>query len=227
MQPYKILVKYPSRGRKERFFKSLDSCIDTISDKQNYHISCTLDEDDFVMNNSEVIDKIACYENVSIAWGKSESKVNAVNRNMPDYDYDIVVVHSDDILFTYFGWDEVVRQAFGDNLDQLIHIPDNDAKDILAIMYIAGKPFYERMGYIYSPKFKSLFCDNHIQDIAKLLGKYKYVDCKGMIFHANAAYGHMEKDSMFIEQQEIGWSEDQRTYNMERARNYDIHLLKK
>lgn len=221
-EPLKILIKFPSRGRPDRFFIALDSCVNNIQDRANYHVSCTLDEDDSAMNNSDVIARIHEYENVSIEWGLSKSKIDAVNRSMPDYPWDVVIVHSDDILFTFYGFDTIVRDAFDDGLDWLVHIPDNDAKSALAVVYIAGKRFYERFGYIYNPVYKSLFCDNEIMEISKAIGRYKYVDIPGIIFHANAAYGHMERDEMFNRQQEIGWTEDQKTYYERKARNFDL-----
>lgn len=219
ISPYRILFKYPSRGRPERFFRSLDTIYNNLYDLENFHVSCTLDEDDLSMNNESVISKINGYKNISISWGLSESKVHAINRDLPDYG-DIIVVMSDDMWFTFYGFDQIIRESFSDSLDWLVHLPDNDAKDVLAVMYIAGRPFYERRGYIYYPGYKSLHCDNEIQAIARKLGRYKYVNCPGIIFHGNPAYGHMPKDEMFEEQQHVGWSEDHALYNEREANNF-------
>jgi hypothetical protein len=219
-RPLKILFKFPSRGRPQRFFDSLDSIYTHMFDRENFWVSVTLDDDDTMMSRPRVIERIHSYDNISIAWGKSESKVHAINRDMPDYDWDILCVHSDDMKFTFHGFDQVIRQAFEDSLDWLIHIPDNDAKDALATYYIAGRPFYERRGHIYNPAYKSLFCDNEVQAIARIEKRYKFVNFPGMIWHGNAAYGHMEKDEMFIRQQEIGWTIDQQTYIEREAKNF-------
>lgn len=196
-----------------------------MQDLDNFHINCTIDFDDYQMTDAEVIDRIRSNDehnpgSLSIGWGYSESKVHAINRQMPFVDWDILCVMSDDMEITFYGFDQIIRQAFADSLDWLIHIPDNDAKGVLATMYIAGKDFYNRFGYIYNPAYKSLFCDNEIQEVAQKLGRYKYVDCPCLIFHANPAYGHQPKDEMFIKQQEIGWTEDQETYNQRKANNF-------
>lgn len=217
--PLKILIKYPSRGRPERFFKSLDSIYNNVHDLDNFHVSCTLDEDDMAMNCKDVVDRINTYRNISISWGLSESKIHAINRDLPEYG-DIIVVHSDDMLFTFYGFDQIIREAFSDSLDWLVHIPDNDAKDALATMYIAGRSFFDRFGYIYYPGYKSLHCDNEIMEQSQKLGRYKFVNCPGIIWHGNAAYGHMPKDEMFIKQQVIGWTEDQELYNQRKANNF-------
>lgn len=215
----KILFKFPSRGRPDRFFKSLDTIYNNLQDYENFHVSCTLDEDDFSMNCVEVVDRIKEYRNISIRWGFSDSKVHAINRDLPGYG-DIIVVMSDDMEFTFYGFDQIIREAFSDSLDWLVHIPDNDAKEHLATMYIAGREYYNRRGSVYQPCYKSLHCDNEEMEVSQKLGKYKFVNCLGVIWHGNPAYGHQPKDEMFIKQQEIGWTEDQETYNQRKANNF-------
>jgi hypothetical protein len=91
-------------------------------------------------------------------------------------------------------------------------------------MYIAGKDYYNRFGFVYDPMFKSLFCDNLVMDVAKHLGKYHYIDIPGVIVHLNPAYGHSEKDAMFLEQQEIGYSVDYETYKDIQKEGIDAYL---
>jgi hypothetical protein len=124
--------------------------------------------------------------------------------------------------FTFYGFDQIIRMQFEDNdFDKLIHLPDSDAKEALATMYIAGKTFYNRFGYIYHPSYKSVWCDNEIMEVAKILGKYKFIDCPGVIFHANPAYGHSERDEMFDRQQAM-WEEDFKNYNYRKAKNFGL-----
>lgn len=224
--PAFILFKYPSRGRPERFFSSLDSLVNNIGDVDYYHIACTLDDDDLSMNNPEVIERIGGYKNVSIQWGTSISKINAINRSMPNIPFDILVCHSDDMIFNFFGFDQHIRVDMNThfpNYDGLLHYPDQDAKDYLATMYIAGVNFYKLFNYIYNPSFKSLWCDNLVMEIAQKLGKYKY--CGYQInLHLNPCYGHLPRDAMFDEQQGH-WGHDEALYNEIKTRGYDLHLL--
>jgi hypothetical protein len=222
-QPLKILFKYPSRGRPQRFFDALDSIYRNISDTDYYHIACTLDEDDETMNNPAVIEHINAYGTASIQWGKSKSKIDAINRSMPGYDWDIIICMSDDMQFNVFGFDTMIRvdmlTHFSD-LDGLLHYPDQDAKQWLATMYIAGRKFYDRFGYIYHPSYKSLWCDNEVMDVARMLGKYKYTGYQINV-HLNPAYGHLPKDDMFNEQQGY-WTEDEMNYNARKGLNFGI-----
>lgn len=223
--PFK-LFKFPSRGRPERFFKSLDSIVHNISDEDYYHVSATLDLDDPLMCNDEVKERIGKYKNVSIEWGYSKSKIDAINRSMPNIEWDILICMSDDMMFNLYGFDVclgVDMLNWFPNLDGLLHYPDQDAKEWLATMAIMGKNFYSMFGYIYNPAFKSLWCDNLLQDIAQRLGKYKYCGYQINV-HLNPAYGHLEKDDMFLRQQS-DWGHDENVYNEIKNRGYDLHLI--
>jgi len=225
--PFNILYKYPSRNRPKRFFEGLDTITNLTADKDYYHVACTLDLDDYSMNNSDVIEKIESYPNVSIQWGSSKSKIDAVNRSMPDYPFDILVNFSDDMRFNLYGFDQCIRvdmNAHFPKFDGLLHYPDQDAKEWLATMYIAGREFYKTFGFIYDPEFKSLWCDNLVQAVAQQMGKYKY--CGYQInTHLNPAYGHLEKDTLFLEQQGH-WGHDQAIFDRIKNEGFDNYIIK-
>jgi len=225
--PFRILYKYPSRNRPDRFFQGLDTITNLSADKEWYHVACTLDLDDSTMNNESVIKRIESYPNTSIQWGISKSKIHAVNRDMPDYPFDILINFSDDMRFNLYGYDQCVRvdmNAHFPNFEGLLHYPDQDAKEYLATMYIAGRKFYDTFGFIYDPEFKSLWCDNLVQSIAQHMGRYKY--CGYQInTHLNPAYGHLEKDEMFLEQQGH-WGHDELVYRRIINEGLDNYILK-
>jgi hypothetical protein len=232
MKPLKILFKYPSRGRKSRFFDGLDSIVNNMQDLDNFHIACTLDDDDEVMHSLDVMQAIAEYPNTSVSWGKSYSKIHAINRDMPNTKWDILVVMSDDMRIKFYGFDTMLRLFVGDWQDPkngiLIHVPDQDAKSALATMYIATRPYYERFGYVYHPSYKSLWCDNEAQDVAKMIGCYRFADWQGVIEHLNPAYGtskHLPRDEMFDAQQAF-WAVDEENYKQRKAKNFDIETIK-
>ena len=223
-KPPFILFKFPSRGRPERFFNSLDSIYNNIDDHTNYHVSCTLDSDDVTMNNEDVISRIRTRKNISIEWGKSKSKVDAVNRNVPRVPFDIIINHSDDMLFTVYGFDTMIRVdmlAHFPNFDGLLHYPDQDAKEHLATMYIAGRKWWEfRDKKIYHPSYKSLWCDNEEMAVAQLCDKYKYCGYQINI-HLNPAYAHnnMPRDEMF-DRQQGDWQEDELNFHKRKQNNF-------
>lgn len=219
-----ILFKLPSRGRPERFFRAIDSIVNNLATPYAYHISCTLDTDDEKMNGQDVVLKIQDYKNISIQWGVSKSKIDAVNRDMPDIDWGILVVCSDDIFFNIYGFDEMIRsemlQHFP-NGDGYLHFCEKDSQSFLNVMTVCDKRYYNRFGYVYHPEYNSLFCDNEQTEVAKQLGRYIYVPYQ-IMEHLNPAYGYMERDEMFDRQQQEGWTIDQETYNRRKAKNFDL-----
>jgi len=220
----KILFKFPTKGRPERFFEALNSIYENIINKIDFFVLVTCADYDLSMNNNEVINKINSYENIEVRFGENINKVQAVNRELDKEgvwkDFDILICMSDDMRFIFYGFDDIIRTEFSDkDFDKLLHIPDQDAKEHLATMYIAGKTYFNRFGYIYHPSYKSLWCDNEVQDIAKKLNKYKYSPYPGIIKHLNPAYGHLPRDPLFDLDQSY-WQEDEKNYNYRKSNNF-------
>lgn len=212
------------------FFLSLDSLNDNIQDRDNYHISLTLDLDDEILHTDEVIEKIKTYPNVSVEWGLSNSKVHAINRNIPDYDFDVIVCWSQDMVMTLFGADNSIRHYMYEIInkhgdDFLFHIPERDSMEHLNVLYIATRPYFDRFKYIYHSSYLSLWCDNETYSVAKLLNKYHYVGVLGLYEHRNPAYSQygVERDELFNHQQGL-WHLDEANFNERKARNFDLNL---
>lgn len=233
--PFKILVKYATRGRRDRFFGGMDT-IYSLADLPESVFTCvTADNNDPEMNNQETVDRIYKYPNTKIIFGESNSKVEAINRdmsNLPDEmkDWDILVNFSDDQRFIQPKWDTYIRVDFNSvfpSLDGFMSYLDPDTKGALTTYSVIGRPYYKRFGFIYDPQFKSLFCDNLADDCAKALGKYHF-SAMQLIHHYNPAYGYaaFPKDEMFEHQQRIGWSEDQEMYNKIKSQDIEKYLSK-
>ena len=205
----------------------MDSIFMNLRDMEHFHISCSLDTDDHAMNNSEVIGRIGAYQNTSISWGLSESKIHAINRDFPDYAFDILICMSDDMRFTAWGFDDMVRQDMAltfPNYDGLLHYPDQDAKDILAVLYVAGRKWWERRDKkIYHPSYKSLWCDNEEMAVAQILNKY-HLCAYGIVDHQCPGWGRAEKDAMYL-RQEKDWEADELNFNSRKSINFELMLL--
>lgn len=230
-EPLKILFKFPCRGRETMFFESLNSLNNNIRDRENYHISISIDLDDLILNRPEVIEVVSSYPNTSIGFGYSKSKVDAINRSMPDYDYDVLICWSHDMHALMYGFDDIMRADFYNIINNhgeefLVHYPDMDAKHYLNVLYIASRKYYERFNYIYHPSYLSLFCDNESMAVSKLLGKYHYIGTTGLYVHKNPAYTHhgVERDELFNIQQSL-WNVDEANFNERKVRNFDLHLV--
>lgn len=227
-KPIKILFKYPSRGRPKKFFRGLDSIYNNLADRVNFHVSCTLDYDDAKMfDDIDVGYGLLPYDNLSVNWGYSKSKIHAINRDMPDLsDYSIIICMSDDMLFTMYGFDEDIRinmQNVFPGFDGLLNYKDKDTNGTLATLYVAGINWYKRRGHIYHPSYISLWADNEEQDCAVLASKYQFIDTL-IYWHANPAYyPDQGRDQQFNTQQsEEVWTHDEANYNKRKLLNFKI-----
>ena len=219
----KILFKYATRSRPDLFDRGMRSIIDNCN-SNNYVILVSVDGDDTSMRKEFFNTKE--YPNTIVKVGTSENKIDAINRDMDMVsDWDILVNMSDDMVFTLKGFDNEIRESFEDlhdysiNLAQCLHFPDGNRSDLIT-MAIMGREYYNRFGYIYHPDYKSLWCDNEMTDVAKMLGCYKYVD-KHIVRHLHPAYGKGKYDKQYRTTESFN-GVDKHTYYNRKAKNFDL-----
>lgn len=221
----RLFIKYTSRSRPNNFFRGLDSIVNNLSDKDNYTILCSFDEDDLSMNDTHVLNRLSDYKNVVYYFGLSKTKVDAINRDLnfaPDFD--ILINMSDDMVFTKKGFDDIIRKAMSDNFpdtDGWLHFYDGN-QNRLSTMSIFGKKYFDRFGFIYHPDFISVYCDNREQDVAKILGKYKYMgDEEKILLHIHPLHGHgIELMDDQYKHTESFYPQDRATYNRHIQNNF-------
>lgn len=218
----RILIKYTSRSRPEKFMEGLKSIYDLISDNPNYLILCTLDEDDNSMNTLSMREDLSRFKNLSYIYGESKSKIDAINRDVDKVnDWDILVCMSDDMRFTAFGFDQLIREGFQHNCpdtDGFLHYPDSTAKHMLSTMSIIGRKYYERDGYIYNPTYLSLHADNEAMEVSQMRGKYWYMGIQ-IFDHLHPAYNLAEWDDQYRQQQAL-WGPDEANYKYRKSFNF-------
>jgi len=200
----RILYKFASRSRPEKFIKCLDNIMTNHLHK-DFLILATLDEDDITMNDPEMRQKMDGYDKLKYIFGKSENKVHAVNKDMEHTgEWDILVVMSDDMLFIQKGFDKIIIDAFRHphpeivfDLDQLIHFPDQHQGRNCMTMYIAGRIYYEREGFIYDPRCKSLWVDIISQETGQIRGKYKFIN-ERIFNHIHPSFMDCKYDEQYL-----------------------------
>lgn len=219
-----ILVKYASRSRPGRFLEGLHSIIDLAANKDNLTVCCVLDKDDHSMQDPAIFD---CegnkFKRVWADYGSSRSKIHAINRPIETEEpWDILVNFSDDMRFTVYGWDELIREGFRCNgSDKFLHYPDSTAKNALATMSIMDRIYYDRDGYIYHPSYQSLWCDNEAMEVAKRRGCYVYMGVQ-IFEHYHPAYGMVPWDEQYERQQKF-WGEDELNYRYRLSNNFFLN----
>lgn len=183
---YKILFKFATRSRADKFFEGLDNILEKVADKNNFCILVSADADDLAMNNKETIEKLKSYlvrfpENIIIKFGLSKNKVDAINRDVNEikdrFNFDILINTSDDMRFVVDGFDNTIRENFNNifpDTNGNIFFNDGYVRDAISTMSIIGRAYYDKFNYIYHPSYKSLWCDNEYTEVAKKENKIQY-----------------------------------------------------
>jgi len=180
----KILVKFPTRSRPDKFLSTLKGYIDNTYDESNIDYLITLDSDDPSMNDDVLKSINALSKNITINHGTSTSKIHAVNRGLELYKkhWDIIVLASDDMVCMRKHWDDIIirnMKSFYSDTDGTLWFWDGDIntkKNGLCTMNIMGRKYYDRFGYLYHPSYISLWCDNEYTDVAMQLNKMVFID---------------------------------------------------
>lgn len=228
----KILFKITSRSRRTNFLRAVDSIINNVSDKGNYHLLISLDDDDTTMKPLPVINCPHTFKVYKKNEGETITKISAINRDVNDFtklcDWDVIINVSDDQIFTQKGFDDIIRDQFyyhdGEfydlDLDQFVHFPDGFTEDRLATMSIMGRAYYNRFKYIYHPDYISLYCDNEAMEVARALGCYKYVH-NDIFTHLHPANGNAPNDAQYRHTESFH-PIDKETYLRRKQNNFDL-----
>jgi hypothetical protein len=212
----KILFKYPTRERPKKFIATLQLYLSMLSNKYEYEWIFSCDNDDKSMRDPAILKIIAGLPHSKICFGDNKTKVQAINADMKDVQFDIVVLVSDDMLPNIKNFDEIIVENMLKNypdLDGVLHFNDGIQGSGLNTLCILGKKYYDRFGYIYHPSYKSLWCDNEFMDVSRGLNRATYID-QIIIKHVWASY--TGEDTLFRKNNSFF---DADKSNFERRRN--------
>ena len=217
----KILFKYTSRSRRSNFLRGYDSILNKIANIEDYHVLISVDKDDQSMYPLPVLDG-----NHTFVVGNSKNKIDAINRDLNefDYDWDILINMSDDMIFTKKGFDDIIRAEFYNDFNQYLHFNDGNQKCNVCTMHIVGRNYYDRFKYIYHPDYISLWCDVENDIVAKQLGCYKYMGDNIKLFrHLHPAWGLAPQDALSIKTEDRAlWVADEITFNKRKIKNFGL-----
>lgn len=224
----KILFKYPSRSRPQKFFQGLDN-IAALCKSYQYDVLATLDEDDPSMNNGYVKEHLKQYPEVRTIYGLSKNKIHACNRDMENAPYfDILILMSDDMVFLKDGFDKIIvdnmKKYFPDT-DGMLHMPDSHGKWELSVLSIMGRKYYQRFNYIYHPSYESLWADNEYTEVARILNSWRFVPIR-IYDHFHHIWGLSEPDALNVRNDRTElYVKDNQTYINRKAINFGINIF--
>jgi hypothetical protein len=160
----RILLKCPTRGRREKFLSTIQKWVEFAESPDQLGILVSADVDDPSMQGFTDAD----LPNVpwkKVCFGNSQTKIQACNADMEkvDWEWEIVVLVSDDMIPQVKGYDSRIRTAMT-TLNHIVWIYDGFQNGRLNTLNIFGRSLYQTWGYFYHPAYKSLWCDNEITD---------------------------------------------------------------
>lgn len=220
-----ILFAFPSRSRPERLERQMRELTRHLAQPDKCHVNFVIDDDDPKREQYlKVIEQVSLSH--SVTGGKSENKIHAVNRAVSEcsYQWDAVVVMSDDMRIVMYRFDDSIRKHLSENNDQLLHYNDGYANATLVTFAIMGRKYYDRFGFIYNPAYVSLWCDNEQMDIADWLGRRKYMP-EQIVLHEHPANKHRHLDDAQYRKTESFYRSDEKTYRLRKADNFGLPLL--
>ena len=197
----RLLIKFPTRNRKSKFFTVLEQYQTLCEDIENTFFLITLDNDDEEMNSPEVVNIFSTFKNIKYVYGDSTSKIHAINRDLEtENEWDIVLLASDDMTPKVKGYDNIIRNKMEEHYpdtDGILWFNDGHQGITLNTLCILGKKYYERFNYIYYPEYKSMWSDNEFMLVGNILEKQTYFD-EVIIEHEHPDWGFGGKDSIHI-----------------------------
>ena len=173
----KILFKYPTRDRPEKFKMCLKRYYDFMKGT-NFEFLISIDDDDKKMNNFEIKNFINKFKNCSYKISKNKTKIQAINQGIENTGWDILVLVSDDMIPEVIGYDDIIRQKmknFYPDTDGVLWFYDGWRKD-LNTLCILGNKYYNRFNYIYYPEYKSFWCDVEFTEVANYIKKQTFFE---------------------------------------------------
>lgn len=220
----KILVNYPTRGRFTKFMNNLGMWISNASKSNEITYLIKVDSDDKIMNDPRVHEIIKYAVNghdnqkIVIRVLNTNTKIQAINACVGEYDFDVVVCAADDITPKVNDWDsEIVKDTNLDIEVCLNYNIDDRVKNFrdLVIMPVFTKKLYDRFKYIYHPTYRSEYCDDEQTEVLASLGLLNHID-KRPFYHD--WWGN--QDELMQRNKQIGQTIDKKNYEVRKAAGF-------
>ncbi len=218
----RLLIKIPTRSRPTQFFSQLDNYYRKLSGTVAYHFLISCDEEDATMNNEGVKTRLSWYPNLTYRFGKNTSKVEAYNADL-DFlkDYDVLMAVGDDMEVVVHGYDKIIVDKMVERFpdyDGVLNFHDGFVGAAVNTYPVVGKKFFNRFGTLFHPFYKSLFANEELTDVSRLMGKEAQFD-DVLIRHNHPIFGLAPWDNLYIRNE--GLKEyDRAIFDVRRKNNF-------
>jgi hypothetical protein len=210
---------HPSFGRPNTAWNCYRSWI--LSKKLNEDIEWIIS----LSNNDEAINDYNIEfknEDVIIVSSESTNMVQASNAGAELAKYDYIILVSDD-MFPVKDWDDIIDREFRKYKGQPAVLQFNDGirEDILTLPVMNGLA-YDMLGYLYHPKYISMYADNDLTDTCKRLGIY-HVTGKQLAEHRHYSVGKSQMDDTYRkENSKVAFEYGKRLYEYRKKLNFPL-----
>lgn len=231
----RILLKCPTRSRPQRIISTLIAYMRFANHPEQIGVAISCDDDDVTMSRNlvheelhRILGKTAWHR---IFMSPNKSKIEACNANMNEieWEWDIVVLVSDDMIPQVKGWDDVIRSHMTSKFPDtngILWFNDGFQGEKLNTLCVFGRQMYNHFGYIYHPEYKSLFCDTELTDLCRteLKDRCLYVPyC--IIRHEHPGTGYQQNMDALYQHNQKFWSQDMHTYIRRKKYEHDVTFL--
>ena len=228
----RVLLKCPTRSRPQKIISTLSAYMRLANHPEQIGVAISCDDDDTSMSRNlvheelhRILSKTAWHR---IFMSPNKSKIEACNANMNDisWDWDIVVLVSDDMIPQVQGWDDVVRIHMTSDTNRILWFNDGHQGEKLNTLCVFGRAMYNHFGYLYHPDYKSLFCDTELTDLCRgeLKDRCLYIPyC--IIRHEHPGTGYAQNMDALYDRNQKFWTQDMYTYIRRKKYDYDVTFL--
>lgn len=173
-----ILFKYASRSRPDSFLNTIRAHYNQMSGNIPFKFVISCDADDQSMNTPEMCDYVASLPHAQIHLNQPPmTKITAINANLENENFDILVIVSDNMMPQIRGFDQIIdadmQNHFPDGFGAL-HYFDGRHHDICKNPII-GRKLYDYFGYVYHPAYKSCFAAREFTQVVQGMKKLRYI----------------------------------------------------
>ena len=218
----KILVKIPTLRRPQQLIESINSFLDNAHNKENIYFVVTIDINDEITNNSEVIEQLNSYKNLTICKANTESKIDAYNLHIDPVQFDILILSSDDMIVVQKSYDQIIIDTmtkYFPDLDGVLWFDTADTKRTNTLAII-GKKLYDQIKPLYKYCYTGYYCDDEFGQIAMKLGKMIRID-RTLIKHKVPDHLSMSDDSTYLKSLSYA-IKDKTVYKIRKKIQFDI-----
>jgi mannosyltransferase OCH1-like enzyme len=174
--------------------------------------------------DEEVVAKLKSkYPNTEVFFGEYKSKIEAYNADIDKFDFEVLVLASDDMQVVQKDYDKLILEFMYrnfPNLDGVLWFDTCDGNKITDTLSIMGRSHYKRFGYAYNPDYLGYYCDDEFTQVAFKLGRIKRIDMP-IICHNMPDYNKMAEDGTYLKSLVHG-TRDKALYKVRKKVQFDL-----